>query len=203
MELIIPLLAITSLDPDRYPGVKSRYLAGYPSPVNCNFLKLIGILSSKDNRQHALGITSAPPSTTVANCVSNTPNKTPPEGQPTPHPTQPPSQSSAVAYSPPRGVTWKFTATIMQEEKSCLGCHYIHPKYPPQLKFHQEVGCLSLANHDYLCRKDVTASAKAIDKFNTKLPKTPDQYCPRNPVAKRVSFDQASDHVSTIRVHPP
>ena len=86
IERIIPLFTITSLGHDRYPGVKSRYLAGDAALVNCDFLQLSGILSSEDTRQRDLVIPSAPPSTTIANCVSNTPTNPPPAGRPAPQP---------------------------------------------------------------------------------------------------------------------
>ena len=92
---------------------------------------------------------------------------------------------------------------MMWEDKYCPGCHYNHPKDFPRLKFHQELGCLELAKHGYLCWKDVTESSKVVDKFNTKLPKIPDQSRTSKPVAKRVSDNQASNHVSAIRVHSP
>ena len=38
MEPIIPLFAIASLGHERYPGVKSRYLVGDATLVNCNIL---------------------------------------------------------------------------------------------------------------------------------------------------------------------
>ena len=115
----------------------------------------------------------------------------------------PPAQKSAVSYPPPRGVPWKCISAIMGEDKSCPGCHYNHPKYYPRLKLHQEVGCLALAKHGYLCRKDVTASENVVYQFNTKSLKILDQSCTRKSVAKRVSDDKASDHVSARRVHPP
>ena len=71
---IIPLFAIASLDHERYPGVKSRYLAGDTALVNCDLLQLSVLLSSEENRQRALGIPTIPPSTTSANWVSNTQN---------------------------------------------------------------------------------------------------------------------------------
>ena len=43
---IIPLFAIASLDHERYPGVKSHYLAGDTALVNCDLLQLSGLLSS-------------------------------------------------------------------------------------------------------------------------------------------------------------
>ena len=92
MERVIPLFSITSLDHDRYPDVNIRYLAVDAALVNCNLLEIIGLLYSKETRQHASGIPSAPPSTTFANPESNTPNKPPPEGQPAPHRPQPPAQ---------------------------------------------------------------------------------------------------------------
>ena len=123
IEHIIPLFAITSLDHDRYPGVKNRYLTGDAALVNCDLLELRVLLSSKYNQQRALGITSAPPSTTVSNRVSNTPTQPPPTGLPAPHPTQPPAQSSAKAYPQPRGVPWKWIAAITRKENSCRGYH--------------------------------------------------------------------------------
>ena len=171
--------------------------------VNCNLLKLSGLLSSKKTRQRSLGIPSSPPSTTVANRVSNTPTLPLPAGRPAPLPSQPKAKSSAVAYPPPRGLPWKCIAAIMQEDKSYPGCRYNHPEDSPQLKFHQEVGCPALAKHGYLFWKDVMASAKFVDQFNTKFPKIPNQYRTSKPVAKRVSDDQASDHVLAKRFHPP
>ena len=73
IDRIIPIFAIASLDHERYPGVKSRYLAGDTAMVNCDLLQLSGLLSSEETRQRALGIPNAPPSNTIANCVSNTP----------------------------------------------------------------------------------------------------------------------------------
>ena len=63
IEHIIPLFSIASLDHDRYPGVKSCYLAGDAALVNCGLLELSGLLSSEDTRQCALVIPNAPPST--------------------------------------------------------------------------------------------------------------------------------------------
>ena len=50
IDRIIPLFAIASLDHDRYPGVKSRYLTGDTALVNCDLLQLRGLLSSKETR---------------------------------------------------------------------------------------------------------------------------------------------------------
>ena len=47
IDRIIPLFAITSLDHDQYPGVKSRYLAGDTTVVNCDLLQLSDLLSSE------------------------------------------------------------------------------------------------------------------------------------------------------------
>ena len=91
MERIIPLFAISSLDHDGYPGSKIRYLEGYVALVNSDLLQLSGLLSIKETQQRALGIPSAPPSTTVANHVSNTPTQPPPEGCSAPHPPHPPT----------------------------------------------------------------------------------------------------------------
>ena len=46
IDRIIPLFAIASLYHERYPGVKSRYLAGDIVLVNCDLLQLRGLLSS-------------------------------------------------------------------------------------------------------------------------------------------------------------
>ena len=46
MDQIISLFAIASLDHDRYPGVRSRYLDVYPALVNCDLLGLSMLLSS-------------------------------------------------------------------------------------------------------------------------------------------------------------
>ena len=130
IERIPPLFAIGSLDHDRYPGAKSRYLAGDAALVNLDLLKLSGLLSSKETRQHALGISSSPPSTTIANCVSNTQTNHTLDGCPCPQPPKPPTKLSAVAYPPPRGVPLKCVAIMMREDKSYLGCHFNHPRTP-------------------------------------------------------------------------
>ena len=44
----IPLFAIASLDHDRYPGVKSRYLAGEAALVKGDLLQLSGLLYSEE-----------------------------------------------------------------------------------------------------------------------------------------------------------
>ena len=65
------------------------------------------------------------------------------------------------------------------------------------------MGCPTIANHGYLFRKDVTASAKVVDKFKTKLTKIRDKSRTRKTMAKRVSDNLASDHVFDRRVHSP
>ena len=85
-----------------------------------------------------------------------------------------------------KGVTWKCIAAMIQEYKSCPGCHFNHPDDPPKLKFHPDVGCLALDKHGYIYRKDVTASAKVVDWFNTKFPKMTDQAPSNKPVSKRI-----------------
>ena len=81
---IIPLVAIASLNHERYPGVKSCYLMGDTDLVNCDLLQLSGLLSSEEKRQRNLGIHNTPPSTNSANRVSNAPNN-PNNERPAPH----------------------------------------------------------------------------------------------------------------------
>ena len=203
MERIIPLFDITSIDHDCYPGVNSCYLTGDVALVNYNLLELSGLLSREETRQRTLGITSATLSTTVANRVSNTPTNPPQNGRPALHPPQPPTQSSTIAYPPARGVPWNYIAAMMREDKSCPGCHFNHPDDSPRLKFHQYMGCPALEIHGYIYRKDVTESAKVVDRFNNKPPQMTDQDRTSKPVAKRVSNDSSSNQVSARRVHPP
>ena len=92
---------------------------------------------------------------------------------------------------------------MIREDKSCLRCHFNHPEDYPKLKFHQEVGCPALAKHDYLCCKDVTASAKIVDKFYTKFPRNTDPDKFLKPAAKRVSDDSSSDQISKRHAHSP
>ena len=183
--------------------MNSRYLMGDSALVNFDLLEISGLLSSKETQQHALGIPSAPPSTTFTNSVSNTPTQPPPPGRLVPHPPHPPTQSSAVAYPPPRGFPWKCIAAMMRKDKSCPGCHFNKPDTSPRLKFHQELGCLALAKHGYMCRKDVTASATIVDQFNTKFPRMIDQSHASKLVAKRVSEIKSFYHVSSRRVQSP
>ena len=49
IERIIPFFAITTLDHNRYPGVKSCYLVGYAALVNCDLLKLSSLLYIKES----------------------------------------------------------------------------------------------------------------------------------------------------------
>ena len=153
IDRIIPLFAIASLDHKRYPGVKSRYLAGDTTLVNCDPLQLSGLLSSEETRQQDISITSVPPSTTSVNRLSqnNLQNE-----RPVPAQHQPITPSSNVPYPLSRGVPWKCIAMIIRDNKSCPGCHLNQPEDPPKLKFHQKVGFPALAKHGYLCRKYVT-----------------------------------------------
>ena len=50
MERIIPLFAISGIDRDRYPGMKSRCLAGNVALVNCDLLDISGLLSSEETQ---------------------------------------------------------------------------------------------------------------------------------------------------------
>ena len=139
-------------------------------------------------------IPNIPPSTTIDNSQNR---------HPAPHPPQPPAQASRVAYPPVRGVPWKCIAAIMREYKSCSECHFNHSYDPPKLKFHQDVVFLALAKHVFICRKDVTASAKVVDQFNNKFPKNKDQARANKPVSKRVSDESSSNQVSARQFHSP
>ena len=165
MEKIIPLFATSSLDHYHYPGVKIRYLVGEPTLVKFSLLDLIGMISIKETRQQALGLTIVTPPATE-NRVSNTQTKPPPTGRPQPCPSQPPMPASSIDYPPPRGVPWKCITAMMRDEKSCPGCHFNKMDDSPRLKFHQEVRWPSLAKHGYMLRKYVTASATVVDQFN-------------------------------------
>ena len=134
IDRIIPLFEIASLDYERYSGVKIRYLSGDTVLVNCNLQHISSLLSSKETRQKALGITSVLLSTTSVNLVSNINSQ---NECPVPAQHQPTTQSSNVPYPPSRGVPWKFIVSMIREDKSCLGCHFNHPKDSPKLKFHQ------------------------------------------------------------------
>ena len=114
IDRIIPFFAIASLGHDSYLGVKSQYLAGDTTMVNCDLLQLSGLLSSKERIQRALGIMNVPPSTTIDNRVSNTPSNPPHNRRPALQPPQPPKKSSSVAYPPARGVPWKCISVMMQ-----------------------------------------------------------------------------------------
>ena len=92
---------------------------------------------------------------------------------------------------------------MIQEEKSCPGCHFNHPDDSPNLKFHQNVGCSALARNFYIYRKDITASAKIVYGFNTKFPRMTYQSQSNKPVSKPISDDSSSDQVSSRRVHYP
>ena len=92
---------------------------------------------------------------------------------------------------------------MIRDNKSCPGCHFKHPKDSTKLKFHQEVGFPALVKHGYLCRKDVTASAKILDKFNTKFPQNTDPAKVLKPAAKIVSDDSSSDQILAKHVHSP
>ena len=91
IDRIIPLFAISSLGHEIYPGVKSRYLVGETTLVNCDLLQIRGILSSEEKGQRALGIPATPPSTTRFNRVSNTQNNSQNE-RPVPPPHHPTTQ---------------------------------------------------------------------------------------------------------------
>ena len=50
MDQIIPLFVIASLDHERYPGMKIRYLVGNTALVNFNLLDISVLLSIEDTR---------------------------------------------------------------------------------------------------------------------------------------------------------
>ena len=102
---------------------------------------------------------------------------------------------------PQGGVPWKRIAVIMWEDKSCTGGHFNYTDESPRLKFHQDLGCPSLAKLGYILRKDVTASAKVVDLLNNKVPRMTDQALTNKPVAKRVSNDSSSNQVSARRFY--
>ena len=65
------------------------------------------------------------------------------------------------------------------------------------------MGCPTLAKHSYICRKDITASAKIVDKFNTKFPCNTYQAKFHKPTAKIVSDDSSSDQILARHIHSP
>ena len=150
MEKIIPLFAIVSLDHDRYPGVNSRYLVGYPALVNYNLLGISSLLSTEENRHQSLGLPSSTPSATT-NRASNNQTQPPPTGRLLPCPSLSTTMPSHVDYSPPRGVPWNFISTIVHFNRSCPVCHFNIPDDSPHLKFHWEAGCPALEKHGYVC----------------------------------------------------
>ena len=141
-------------------------------------------------------------STTSVNCVSNTHNN-PQNERLVPPPHQPTTQSFNVTYPPTRGLPWKCIAAMMREDKSCPGCRFNHTEKSPNLKFYQEVGCPELANNSYICRKDVTALAKIVDRFNTKFNRMIDQSWVNKPVSKQVLDNSSSDQILARHVHSP
>ena len=100
IDHIIPLFVIASLDYDSYPGVKSNYLAGYTTRVNCDLLQLSVLLSIEETRQHTLVIPDIPLSTPSFNRLSNRQNNTENEC-PGPPPHQPTTQSSNITHPSP------------------------------------------------------------------------------------------------------
>ena len=112
IDHLIPLFEIANIKHDRYPVVKSRYLAGDTALVNCDLFQLSGLLSSEETRQQVLGISIIPLSITSVNCVSTTHNN-PQNERLVPLPHQPTTQSSNVTYPPKRGVSWKCIAAMM------------------------------------------------------------------------------------------
>ena len=126
MDNIIPIFPIESLDNDRYPGVKRRYLTEDPELVNYNLLDLSSILSSKETRQQALGLPSLSPTTTV-NYAYNAQAQHTPTGRPQPCTSHPPPPTSYTDYPPPRGVPWKCIASMLRSDTSCTVCHFNKP----------------------------------------------------------------------------
>ena len=92
---------------------------------------------------------------------------------------------------------------MMREDRSFLGCQFNHPNDPPRLKFHQDVGCPALVRNGYIFRKDVTASSKLVDRFNTKFPNMTDQAKANKPVAKQISEESSSNQIYARQVNPP
>ena len=174
MDQIISLFAITSLDHERYPSVKSRYLAGDPYLVNCDLLGLSGLLSSKEIRQQAWEI-PPPTSPFTANYFSDAPARPPPTGRTQTCPIPSATDSYTIEYPPQREVLWKCITTMIWHAKSCPGYNFNKLDSPPQLKFHQGVGCTTLAKHGCVYKKDVTETATIVDTLNKKFPKEPTQ----------------------------
>ena len=83
------------------------------------------------------------------------------------------------------------------------GVSFQSPKDSPKLKLHQEVGCPALAKHGYLYHKDVTVSAKIMDKFNTKFTCNTDPAKFLKPAAKTISDDSSSDQILAGHFHLP
>ena len=122
-----------------------------------------------------------------------------------PRPSPAPTHNTIIKCPPPtlNGGTLEVHRFNDQRTQVMSGCHFTHPKDSLKLKFHQEVVCPALAKHGYIFFKDVTASAKIMDKSNIKFPRNTDQAKFHKPAAKRVSDDSSLEQISARHVHSP
>ena len=154
MNQIIPLLPTTRLDHDRYPGIKIRYLAFYPALINCNLLGLSGLFNSEKTHQQALGLPTDIPRV-MEKRKSNVTAPPPITHRNPTCPGPPTGTCPSTDYPHVRGVPWKSMMAMICTDLYCIGCHFNKPDESPRLKVHQEVGCLAIAMHGYICKNNV------------------------------------------------
>ena len=108
---IISIFSIETLDHDRDPGVKSRYITGDATLMTCNLIDLSSVLSIEETWQQAFGLPSAPQPTTFANRAYCTP----------PHPPPPPPPKNANPHVLPNPQHKNLPWTTHHQGGS-LGC---------------------------------------------------------------------------------
>ena len=126
IDEITPLFKIAILDQNRYPGIKSRYLARYLELINCDLLGLSGIIYSKETRQQALGLPADVPRVTEK-WTSDVTAPPPPTNRNQTCPGTPTGTCPTTYYPPTRGFPWKPKAEMIRTDRSCTVCHLTKP----------------------------------------------------------------------------
>jgi hypothetical protein len=156
----------------RYDGIVTAFRRGDPTVVGCTLDHLQTLVQQEDDLLAVMNIDSSQPSANRTKKPEAKP--APPEG------TAPPNNTMQVQYPPTRGVPFRACSEFIKTGRQCYVCFN-------RDKFHIEVGCPILAEHDLVIVKDPTKAKSVREEFKARP--QPQRRAPRGQHIKKGGSD--------------
>jgi hypothetical protein len=156
----------------RYDGIVTAFRRGDPTVVGCTLDHLQTLVQQEDDLLAVMNIDSSQPSANRTKKPEAKP--APPEG------TAPPNNTMQVQYPPTRGVPFRACSELIKTGRQCYVCFN-------RDKFHIEMGCPILAEHDLVIVKDPTKAKSVREEFKARP--QPQRRAPRGQHIKKGGSD--------------